>query len=188
MIGYLIVGGVGFLFLVVSFLLGEASDVVHGLFEHDFHVDIGGHDVVDVTHDGEAHVGPSFFNMRVLAAFITGFGMVGALCMNYGWEPLPASLPGIGVGVVMAGAMYGFSALLYRQQGSSGYRPQELVGGVAEITVPIPENGVGQIATSVRDSSSYFTARSEDGGSIPTGQRVEIVGFAGITAIVKQKQ
>ena len=187
MIGYLMVGGAGFIFLVASYLLGGLFEAAHGALEHDVHIEIGGHDAVDVSHDGESQIGPSFFSIRVLAAFITGFGMVGALFTNYGWEPLPASLPGIGAGALMAFIMYGFSVLLYRQQGSSGYRPEELVGKTAETVIPIPENGLGQVVVPIRGGNSSLAARSEDGVGIPSGKSVQIVGFSGTTAIVKLK-
>lgn len=186
MVTYAIIGGVGFLFLILSFLLGEMADSLAGLFEHDVDVDVGGHDVVDVQHDGEVHTGPSFFSIRMLAAFATGFGVVGALAVSRGWDPLMAALPGLGTGALMALASYGFSTLLYRQQATSSYTPSEIVGLTAEVITPIPQNGIGEIALVVRGSREHLAARSVDGQSVGAGTTVKIANVSGTTAVVKQ--
>ena len=74
---FLVITGVGFLFLLVSLVFGEIFD----------HFDAG------IDHD-LGHGGPGFFSSRVLSVFITAFGAVGAIATYYGFGPVPSSACG----------------------------------------------------------------------------------------------
>lgn len=63
----------------------------------------------------------------------------------------------------------------------------ELVGSTAEVTVPIPEGGVGEIAYVAMGERHTATARSNDGRAIARGAVVEINALAGTAMIVKSK-
>src|SRR5437867_1278923 len=108
--------------------------------DHEIHPgDIGGHG--DFSHD----TGPSIFSARIMASFLTAFGAGGVVARYLGLSHLSSSAVGIASGVLLAGMVYQFAKVLYSQQASSEIRMTSLVGRTAEVTVGIPEGGVGQI-------------------------------------------
>lgn len=184
MIFYAIVGGVGLLFLIVTWLVGEIGDFFGGIFDHDVHV--GAHDV-GFGNGGEIRVGPPLVDVRSVAAFVTGFGAVGYLLTYLGWNPYWAVLPAMGTGVVMSLASYGITVLLFRQQATSSYSPNDLIGQSAEVTTPIPTDGMGEVSLTFKGAYSHYAARSSDNQPLASGTRVQIVEFLGTTAVVSKK-
>jgi membrane protein implicated in regulation of membrane protease activity len=187
MIGYIVLMSVGFVVLLLSFIFSSLVDAFGGLFggDHDLNVHIGDHEVADV-HTGEGvSVGPSFFNLRAIAAFVTGFGAMGWLLTSLGWNAYLAALPSLGVGVLMALITYGITLALFKQQSSSSYSPKEIIGQKAELVIPIPKNDCGQIALVYKGSRIVHAARSSDGAPI-AGGIVKIDTIVGDTAIVSK--
>jgi membrane protein implicated in regulation of membrane protease activity len=184
MIFYGIIGGVGLLFLILSYIVAEIGDLFGGLADHEVHV--GGHEI-GLGHDGEVSVGPPMLSVRSLAAFLTGFGVIGYIMTSLGWSPYWAALPGLGSGLVMFFASWGITAALWKQQASSNYSPVEMVGQYAEVITPIPAGGLGEVALTVRGSSARYAARSKDAKPVPSGARVKIVELLGTTAIVEKE-
>ncbi len=185
MIGYIILMSVGFLILLLSFIFSGLVDAFSDLFggDHDVSINVGDHEVVDV-HTGEGvHVGPSFFNLRAIAAFVTGFGAMGWLLTSLGWNAYLAALPSLGVGLVMAFISYGITVALFKQQSTSSYAPKEIIGQKAELVIPIPANDCGQIALVYKGSRIVRSARTKDGSAI-AGGLVKIDAILGDTAIV----
>jgi len=178
---------VGFLVLLVSFIFSGLVDAFGGLFggDHDVSIHLGDHEVVDV-HTGEApHVGPSFFNLRAIAAFVTGFGAMGWLLTARGMDPYLAALPSLGVGLVMALITYGITLALFKQQSTSSYSPKEIIGQKAELVIPIPANDCGQIALVYKGARVVHAAKTIDGSPIAGGP-VKVDALYGDTAIVSR--
>lgn len=186
MLFYWIVGLAGFLFLAISFVIGELAEGLGGLFEHEVDVNVGGHEVLDIHHDGESHTGPSLFSVRIISAFATGFGMTGVLTGSMGLNPLWAVLPSLGVGLVMALAIYALTAFFYSQQATSSFSPNELVGQIAEISLPVPQNGLGEVSFVLRSATQHFSVRSANGEPI-NGGSVKVTGVSGNILIVEPK-
>ena len=86
----------------------------------------------------------------------------------------------------MAGIVYQFAKVLYSQQASSEIRMTSLVGCSAEVTVGIPEGGVGQVTLTVSGERSTHIARPSDGHSIPLGAEVVITGLRGDSVVVER--
>jgi hypothetical protein len=162
---FLAVAAVGFLFLIVSAVFGE-------IFEH-----------VDGFDD---HGGPGFFSTRVMAVFVTAFGGAGAVATYYGAAPVPASIIGMGTGLVFGGAIAAFARMLYHQQASSEVRAHDLVGQVGRVVVAIPPGGVGQIRCRVGEELVDKIARTRDGGAVGENMSVQVEEVLGETVIVKQ--
>ena len=89
MLIYAAIGTVGFLILLVMLVFGDVGG------DHD----VGGHDAAFDHVDGD-HGGPGIFSVRVMAAFLTAFGVGGVvgslrrvLTSRFLWHrrPLPAS-------------------------------------------------------------------------------------------------
>ncbi len=187
MIGYIVLMSVGFIILLLSFIFSGLVDAFGEFFggDHDASIHIGDHEVADV-HTGEGvHMGPSFFNLRAIAAFVTGFGAMGWLLTSMGWNAYLAALPSLGVGLVMALITYGITLALFRQQSSSSYSPEEIIGQQAELVIPIPQGDCGQIALVYKGARVTRAARTKDGSAI-AGGLVKIDALYGDTAIVSR--
>ena len=88
MLIYATIALVGFVFLLVMLFVGE-------LFGGDH--DPGAH---DLAHDGDFG-GPSVFSSRIMAAFVTAFGVGGVVARYYELSHPAASGVGILAGAVM---------------------------------------------------------------------------------------
>lgn len=176
MLIYAAVAAVGFLFLFVMLFVGE---IVGG--DHE----IGSHEVSVEHADAALGGGPSIVSVRIMAAFLTAFGVGGILGRYYGLSHPAASGIGVASGVVMSAIVYQFAKLLYSQQASSELRMSGLVGRSAEVSVAIPEGGVGQIALSFGGERTEHIARSADGRALARGQEVVITGLRGDSVVVE---
>ena len=172
MLIYAGIAGFGFVFLVVMLFVGEFFGGDH---------DVAGHDVS--ADDGDSG-GPSIFSARIMAAFLTAFGVGGVVARYYELSHPAASGVGIVTGVVLAGVVYQFAKLLYSQQASSEVQMPALVGRSAEVTVAIPAGGLGQVTVSYGGERSEHLARSEDGRAVARGALVVIRGLRGDSIVV----
>src|SRR5881397_2415044 len=160
MIIYAGIAAVGFLFLLIMLFAGELFGGDHDLTAHDGVLEHGG--------DGSAG-GPSIFSARIMASFLTAFGVGGVVARYYDLSHPAASGVGVASGVVMAGIVYQFAKILYSQQASSEVRMTGLVGRSAEVSVAIPEGGLGQIALAFGGEHTEHIARSADGRALLRG-------------------
>jgi membrane protein implicated in regulation of membrane protease activity len=162
----------GFLFLLIMLFVGEIFGGDH---------DVGGH---DVGHADADHGGPGIFSARIMASFLTAFG-VGGVVARYNHLGHPAaSGVGIASGLVMSTVVYQFARFLYSQQASSEVRMTGLVGRSAEVSVSIPEGGVGQIVLSFGGQRSEHVARAADGRALIRGAEVVVTGLRGDAVVV----
>jgi membrane protein implicated in regulation of membrane protease activity len=177
MLLYVVIGASGLVLLLLMMFVGE---IFGG--DHDMHVesDVGGH--ADFDHGG----GPSIFSTRIIGSFLTAFGVGGVVARYYGLSHPVASGIGLVAGVILAGAVYQFARLLYSQQASSEVKMSSLVGQAAEVTVRIPEGGVGQITMTVAGERSTHIARSADGGALGMGTAVTVKGLSGESVLVER--
>lgn len=174
MLIYALIGAFGLLFLLIMLFVGE---VFGG--DHELHVGD-----VSAEHDLGHGAGPSIFSARIMAAFLTAFGVGGLVARYYQLSHPAASGVGVVAGIVMAGIVYQFAKLLYGQQASSEVRMAALVGKSAEVTVGIPEGGVGQVTLTFRGEQTTHIARSADGHAINNGAAVVITALRGDSIIV----
>ncbi|HSL24436.1 MAG TPA: hypothetical protein VK886_23070 [Vicinamibacterales bacterium] len=169
---YAAIATFGFLLLIAMLVAG---DMFGG--DHDVGADHGGFEHGDVG-------GPSVFSVRIMAAFLTAFGVGGVVARYYGLSHPAASGVGVVAGVIMAALVFEFARILYSQQASSEVRMAGLVGMSAEVTVAIAEGGVGQIMITAGGERSEHIARSADGRSVPRGAEVVITALRGDSVIV----
>lgn len=174
MLIYAAIGAFGFLVLLGMLVLGD-------LFGGDHDVD--GHDG-SFDHAGADGGGPSVFSGRVMASFVTAFGVGGVVARYYSLSHPAASGVGIVAGIVMATVVLQFGKILYSQQASSEVRMAALVGRTAEVTVAIPETGVGQVTLTFAGGRTEHIARSADGHAIARGAEVTIVALRGDSVVV----
>ena len=173
MLIYVAIGAFGFLFLIVMLFLGELSGG-HDFGAHDGHVEPSGVD----------HGGPGIFSARIMAAFVTAFGVGGVAGRYYNLSHPAASGVGVASGIIMAGLVYQFAKMLYSQQASVDVRMPGLVGRSAEVSVAIPAGGVGQISLMASGERSEHIARSAGAYAIPRGAEVVVTGLRGDSLVV----
>jgi membrane protein implicated in regulation of membrane protease activity len=166
---FLVIAFIGFLFLVISLVFGEVFE--HFEFAHDLGHDLG-------------HGGPSIFSVQGIAVFITTFGAVGAIGSHLGYGVFPSSGLGFISGIALAALIYFFASFLYGQQASSTTTSADLVGRTAQVTVGIPDNGVGQVRCLVGETMVDKIARSRSGNAIAHNSAVKIEEIVGESVIV----
>lgn len=161
---FLAIAGVGLIFLVASFFMGEMFD------------DFG-------FHDGgiDAH---GFIDSRAVAIFITSFGGFGAIGIQMGLSIVVSSILGLASGFVLGGLVTLFGRFLQSQQASSSIGNAQLVGRTAQVTVMIPSGGIGQVSCRVGEERVEKLARSREAVELKPGMLVRIEEIAGDSAIV----
>jgi hypothetical protein len=157
---FLAIGGVGLLFLLISFVVGDVFEAV-GL-------DFG----LDASHDF------GVFDSRVVAVFLTAFGGFGAIGVSLDYAAVGASLFGLFGGFAFGAIVFYFGKLLYSQQSSSSVSTTDLIGRTAQVVVGIKPDQLGQISCRVGEERVEKLARTVSGEEIKAGQivRIESVG------------
>ena len=166
---FAIIGGVGFIFLLVSLVLGDIFEMFGG------DADLGGADGTDF----------GLFDSRVIAVFITAFGGFGLIAAWAGFGTVPSSLSGLLGGVIFGGIVSAFGHFLISQQASSSVTDDDLIGRTAQVTVSIKPGTLGQITTRIGDERVEKLARTSSGDEIKPGAIVKIAAIAGDSVIVE---
>lgn len=169
---FVIIGGIGFVFLLISLVVGDIFEMFGG--GPDIGVDSG----VDF----------GFLDSRVLAVFITAFGGFGAIGAQMGYGAVVSSLIGLLGGVIFGGVVSLFGRFLIGQQASSSVTDNDLVGRTAQVTVAIRAGEVGQISARIGDERIDKIARSSDGEEIKAGTMVTVAAVAGDSVIVETER
>jgi len=174
---YLICLGVGFVFTLFSALFGH----IFGHGGHDGHVDgSGGH--VEAGADASDMPGVSAFSPAVIASFVTAFGGLGVIFSQIPatrtvWISAPLAI--LGGFLIALGVLSLLRTLFNKTQSSSESKVGSLVGQVATILTPIPENGVGEIVYVQAGTRYTAPARAENGLPIIAGRSVKITRTVG---------
>ena len=166
---FVIIGGLGFVFLLISLVVGDLFEFFGGT------PDLGIGSGVDF----------GFLDSRVLAVFITAFGGFGAIGAQMGFGPLVSSFFGLMGGVLFAAVVSVFGRFLVGQQASSTFTDDALIGKSAQVTVTIRPGEMGQISTRIGDERVDKIARSRDGEEIKAGTTVTVAGIAGDSVLVE---
>ncbi len=174
---YLICFGVGLLFTIVS------AFFAHSFGGHDLPADhggAGGHAEAGFGTDdmpGFAAVSPT-----TIASFITAFGGFGMIFSKIEvtrnpWINAPLSVL---AGLVVAGGVFWLFRTVFRKtQSSSEGKVAGLIGVVATVITPVPENGVGEIAYIQGGTRYTAPARAEHGKPLPGGSSARITRVVG---------
>lgn len=178
---------------LICFFLGLCFAIVCGLLSGVFEAGGGDADVdaggdLDAGGAGDGAVAFSPLSPVVLAMFVASFGGAGIIMKKVLEWPLAMHLTLAAVsGFVIAGlTFYVFSKMFKMTQGTSQISADEVIGMEGEITVPIPNHGVGQIAYTVRGRRFTNTAQTADGKELPAGMVVKIVKRVGTTYHVEK--
>ncbi len=166
---FLVIGGIGFVFLLASLVLGDIFEMFGG------DADIGGDSGLDF----------GFLDSRVIAVFITAFGGFGAIGVQMGFGAAASSGFGLLGGVVFALVVSLFGRFLIGQQASSSVTDDDLIGKTAQVAVAIKQGEIGQISIRIGDDRIEKIARSKDGEEIKAGTLVKVHSIAGDSVIVE---
>ena len=165
---FIVIGGVGFLLLLVSLVVGDIFDSLG--FDFDFGAD-GGHDF-------------GLFDTRVLSVFVTAFGGFGAIGVQSGFGAFASSMIGLLGGVIFGAVVSLFGRFLVGQQASSSVSDSDLIGRTVQVTVTIKPGQVGQITAKIGDERVEKIARAKGSAEIAAGSIVKVDSVAGDSVIV----
>jgi membrane protein implicated in regulation of membrane protease activity len=184
---YLTCFAVGFLLSAISFIAGGLRWHVH--LPH--FPDAGGH--VGAGHapmahgsagkGAPAHTGHgeavSPFNFVTLTAFLAWFGGTGFLITRFSsiWFAL-GLLIALGAGLFGAAIVFLFlTRVLISREENMDSADYEMVGVLGRISMPIRENGTGEIIYSQAGTRRTCGARSENGGAIEKGAEIVVTRY-----------
>jgi hypothetical protein len=162
---FLAIGGLGFLFLVLSLIIGDLFDSIGFNFDgpnSDFGV----------------------LDSRVISVFLTAFGGFGAIGVSLGFAALGGSIFGIFGGVFFAAIVFYFGKFLFSQQSSSSVSSEAMIGRPAQVIVGIRPGQLGQISCRIGEEKVEKLARTAGGDEIKAGQIVRIDSIGSDCVIV----
>jgi membrane protein implicated in regulation of membrane protease activity len=184
---YLICFVVGFLLSAISFLGGgmrwhlHVPHLPHG-GEHfgagHAPVAIGGAGNGTAAHTGHsAPVSP--FNFVTMTAFLAWFGGTGFLITRFSsiWYAL-GLLIALGAGLLGAAIVFLFlTRVLISHEENMDSADYEMVGVLGRISMPIREDGTGEIIYSQAGTRRTCGARSESGAAIEKGEEIVVTRY-----------
>ena len=176
---YLACFAVGFIFSVLSFLMGGVRwHLPHGGSGAHGHIPSASHGAA-MRSGGMRGSGVSPFNPATLAAFLAWFGGTGYLLTRYSTLWL---LVGLGIAMVsgLIGASIVFlflSRVLISPDENMDPADYEMVGVLGRVSSSIREGGTGEIIYSQARTRRTCGARAEDGSAVSKGTEVVVTRY-----------
>jgi membrane protein implicated in regulation of membrane protease activity len=183
---YLICFAVGFLLSAISFISGGMRWHLH--LPHfpngGGHVAVGHAPVAHGSADSgtaphTGHHAPSPFNFITLTAFLAWFGGTGFLITRFSsiWFALGLVIA-LGAGLFGAAMVFLFlTRVLISHEENMDSADYEMVGVLGRISMPIRENGTGEIIYSQAGTRRTCGARSENGHGIEKGEEIVVTRY-----------
>jgi membrane protein implicated in regulation of membrane protease activity len=192
-VAYIALAVLGCGYVLVSAFLGHSGDAGNGGHaDHGAHsegsygVDGSGHGAAKASADAGGSFHFPFFSPLALATLCAAIGAWG-LIAQFGFRlsgdrSLLLALP---AAFLTAYAVTWVSwRLVSGSVGTSAIQTSALAGATAEVTTPIPEGGVGEVAALVDGQRYSAPAREEGGGAVARGTVVTVVRMVGNTLLV----
>lgn len=178
---------VGFALSVLSFVAGAVH--IHLPFKMHLPFHVGHHGGVGgglrVGIRGGAHI--SWFNAASAMAFLAWFGGTGYLLTRHSHLVALASLAiSTLAGIAAGGAVFKFMVKLIQSDSPLKDEDYRIEGSVGTLSMPIRENGTGEIIFSLAGARRCAGARSEDGRAVEKGAEVVIERYEKGIAYVKR--
>jgi membrane protein implicated in regulation of membrane protease activity len=187
---YLTCFAVGFLLSAVSFIAGGLRWHLHlphvphgGGHVGGGHVAAGHAPVPHAGNGAAAHAGQqapvSPFNFITLTAFLAWFGGTGFLITRFSslWFAL-------GLLIAMAAGLFGaaivflfLSRVLISREENMDSADYEMVGVLGRVSMPVRENGTGEIIYSQAGTRRTCGARSENGSALEKGAEIVVTRY-----------
>ncbi len=175
--------GVGYRILTLIF--GEIADAAGGMLEsvEGLFEGVG----IDVLPEAAEGTGAGGLSCGLIAAFLTGFGVVGTMSALLGATTGGSLLLAVLSGLVFGGVYFALAALLVRQQASSALRRSDLIGAVARVTTRTPGGEVGEAFLELRSQRKRYPIREVEAEELVRGDLVEVVRQEGGTLFVRKR-
>jgi membrane protein implicated in regulation of membrane protease activity len=184
---YLICFAVGFLLSAISYIAGGMRWHLHlPHFPHDGgHVGAGHAPAAhgSASNGAAAHTGHhapvSPFNFITLTAFLAWFGGTGFLITRFSsiWFALGLVIA-LGAGLFGAAIVFLFlTRVLISHEENMDSADYEMVGVLGRISMPIRENGTGEIIYSQAGTRRTCGARSENGNALEKGAEIVVTRY-----------
>lgn len=173
----------GLIYALGLLFLGQFGDGDHDVdgadFDHD--VDSGG-----LLGDADLHI----FSPIVVATFVTVFGASGLIVtIGFGWDSrlslVLAAVSGASVSLLVA---FVYSKLLTEMHGTTQINEKDMVGRPAQVTTPIPADGLGAIIFEIGGERVTRSARSCDRTPIGRGTTVIVEEIIGGVLLVRPRR
>ncbi|MFB9330594.1 protease [Paenibacillus aurantiacus] len=150
----------GVLFALVSVILGDWLSLA-----------------LDGALDFLSMDGHKVFQPTAIVSGITVFGGAGLLLHRYtGTSPTSTVILAILIAIVAAVGMYFlYIRPMERSESSVGYSIRDLNGRLAEVLVPVPAGGYGEITLRIGGGVTHHIASGYEGESIPAGAKVVVI-------------
>jgi membrane protein implicated in regulation of membrane protease activity len=174
---YLLCFLMGFGLSVISVLAGSLH-VPHFDVHHGLHLHAGGHGGADLP----------WFNVGTIAAFLAWFGGTGYLLEGYYgvWFVTAlcvATLSGIGGAAIV---FLFLAKVLMKREAALDPADYDMIGVLGKLSLPIRQNGTGEIIYSQEGVRRVAGARSDDGTAIPRGTEVVVTRYEKGIAYVRR--
>jgi membrane protein implicated in regulation of membrane protease activity len=172
---------VGVIYSVFLLFFHGISDAFGDL---DFDLNLDADFDLDIDGAGEA----AGVSMLAIASFVSSFGAFGLISVTlFDAGPVASIISALIGGVLIGIAAQVFFLYILSPTISSEVRQTKLIGMTAEITTPIPADGVGQIALVAEGSRMTYSARAtEKETPITRGTPVRIERIVGSVAFVSE--
>lgn len=180
---------VGFSLSVLSFLAGAVHIHLPVKWHLPFHLGHhwgGGHGAMRGSFKGGAHI--SWFNASTIMAFLAWFGGTGYLLTRHSrfWALLSLSISML-AGLFAGWVVFRFMVKLVQVDDvPMTSEDRRVEGALATISMPIRENGTGEIIFALGGTRRCAGARSGDGQPIDKGTEVVIEKYEKGIAYVKK--
>lgn len=166
---FLAITAIGFIFLLISLVVGDLFDSFG----------------IDAAVDGGAD-GHGLLDSRVISVFVAAFGGFGAIGIQMGLGIVTSTILGLVGGVVFGGLISLFGRFLYKQQSTSSVGMAQMIGRTAQVVVSIAPGSLGQVSCRVGEERIERLARSKDNQEIEAGAMVRVEEIAGDSVIVSR--
>jgi membrane protein implicated in regulation of membrane protease activity len=192
---YLIMVGGATLFLLIMLLTGlghhDVSSAGHDI-GHGLHVGGHGHDFdmhgIELQAGEIPGDGPGMLGLRLILAFIIGFGVGGYIGWYYNIPYVPHWALGLVGGIVTYTIVYQLLKMLFRLQANTLVNSQRMINTDGVVTSEIMPDSVGEIKVTdpKTGQTHYMRAMSVSTGTcLKKGQKVTVVSVTGGLAKVQ---
>lgn len=142
-------------------------------------------DGMDIDHADHGS-GLSFFSIRGVTAFFTGFGWSGVIAMNAGLGLIPAIAIGMTVGVALMFGIFLLMTSMLRLQSSGTLDFANAVGQVGTVYVSVPggRKAGGQVEVNFQGRLTMAEALFSGEETLRPGTKVKVVDKIGHSTLV----
>ena len=150
-----------------------------------------GIDNVDMDFDADTldlGGGFSLLTIKNLIHFFLGLGWAGVSLWDYIDNRILLTIVAFLVGALMVALFIFLFKKMMKLESQGNYDPQECLGTIAEVYIPIPENksGNGKVQLSIKGSVKEFTALTQ-GERLATGTKVRVTEVIDHSTVIVEK-